>query len=197
MALPPLIILTCDLLFLSFFLFFCCFFLGGGFRPLGPRLSAAAMNIVYGNTSEPYRGPEAATATVALVDTNSAASSSPTCENRTKAATAATGVTVAFKDGTVGSGGLKWVSNECPYIVLEKEAGMKTESPDCKSDIANCIQKCGWWDIEMGAGNWHMNVTATISGNNVIVSTPVGVDGCPLYPDGSHSQAPTAVRYLK
>jgi hypothetical protein len=35
--------------------------------PLGPRLSAAALNVVYGNESVPYHGPEAASASAVSV----------------------------------------------------------------------------------------------------------------------------------
>ena len=91
------------------------------------------------------------------------------CPGSTASATAPAGVTVTFKADTVG-GGLKFVPRECPYIVL-KSNGMKTEK-DCPQSIDDCIAKCGWWDIEYGQGNWHKNVTATISGNTVTVSPP-------------------------
>jgi hypothetical protein len=67
-----------------------------------------------------------------------------------------------------------------------------TTELDCKNSIDDCIKKCGWWDIEMGRGNWHLNVSATISGDNVVVSPPTDDSGCPL--DGN--VAPTGVRYL-
>ena len=159
--------------------------------PLGPRLSAAAMNIVYGNTSEAYRGPEAASATLVQVKTPRACS--PT-GGGSHGGDAATGVSIAFKDGTVG-GGLEFIANQCPYEVLEKEAGMKTEAPDCTENITDCINKCGWWDIEMGNGNWHTNVTVAISGDTVVVSPPTDAVGCPVY-SGSAATTPTGVRYL-
>ena len=148
--------------------------------PLGQRLSAAAMNVVYGNTSEQYQGPEAASASLLRIQ------QSNTCGGMN-----ATAVRISFKAGTVGSG-LEWVASECPYIVLEKEARMKTESPDCTANITDCIAKCGWWDIEMSQGKWHHNVTAAISGDSVVVSPPTDAAGCPMYGVG----VPTGVRYL-
>ena len=57
--------------------------------------------------------------------------------------------------------------------------------------IDDCIAKCGWWDVEI-AGAWYRNVTATISGDTVVVSAPTDARGCPLDTDA----APTGVRYL-
>ena len=151
--------------------------------PLGPRLSSAALNIVYGNASEPYRGPEAASAALVTV-----ALPAEDCGGRTSA----TGVAISFKNGTLG-GGLKWVPKECPYLVLKLRAHMSTESPDCTHNIDDCIKKCGWFDIEMGAGNWHYNATATISGDTIVVSPPTDVVGCPIE---QQQVAPTGVRYL-
>jgi hypothetical protein len=73
--------------------------------PLGPRLSAAAMNVVYGNRSVVYRGPEAEAAFQiprGTYSTNTAlqSKSSSSCAELSAAAA----VTVSFKKGTVGSG---------------------------------------------------------------------------------------------
>jgi hypothetical protein len=97
---------------------------------------------------------------------------------------------VSFKQGTVG-GGLQWSQRECPYIVLKEQANFTTEL-DCKKSIDDCIKKCGWWDIEMGKGNWVLNATATISGETIIVSPPTDSAGCPL----EGNVVPTGVRYL-
>lgn len=151
------------------------------------------MNIVYGNSTEQYRGPEAATATATVTTTTTTTNSNLACKG---GPASTSGVRVTFEKGTVGSG-LKWVHNECPYEVLETQAHMKTESPDCTHNITDCIKKCGWWDVEMGAGNWHLNVTTTISasGDSVVVSSPTDEYGCPLY-TGHRAPTPTAVRYL-
>ena len=53
--------------------------------PLGPRLSAAAMNIVYGNKTVPYRGPEAAKAALASGAAEAMAAAT-TCADRSAAA---------------------------------------------------------------------------------------------------------------
>ena len=95
----------------------------------------------------PYRGPEAASV---VVNANSKSTS--------------LSVTVSFEAETLG-GGLKWVAKECPYIVLKNEANFTTEL-DCKTNIDNCIAKCGWWDMQTSDGVWHKNVTATISGDS-------------------------------
>ena len=82
------------------------------------------MNIVYGNTSSAYKGPEAvsAVATAVALPGDRAA----ICGGGSAAA-----VTVSFKTDTLG-GGLKLVPRECPYIVL-KTNGLKTEN-DCNLD---------------------------------------------------------------
>ena len=67
---------------------------------------------------------------------------------------------------------------------------MKTEAPDCPHNIADCIAKCGWFDME-AQGVWHKNVTARISGDTVVLSPPLDADGCAVVEDGA---APTAVR---
>ena len=146
--------------------------------PLGPRLSSAALNIVYGNQTEPYRGPEAAT--VSLV----ALPGSAGCAQ-------ATGLSIKFKPETVG-GGLKWVPKECPYLVLKNEAHLATEL-DCRKSIDDCIAKCAWFDIELGKGSWHQNATATLSADeqSVVLSPPTDAAGCPLV-----DAAPTGARYL-
>ena len=56
----------------------------------------------------------------------------------------ATGVRVSFVPESLG-GGLNWVPKECPYLVLKERAHMKTESPDCKHSIDDCISRCGWF----------------------------------------------------
>jgi hypothetical protein len=152
--------------------------------PLGPRLSSAALSIVYGNKTERYRGPEAVTvALVALPESSAGCGGAP-----------ATGLIIKFKPETLG-GGLKWVPKECPYIVLKNEAHMKTEL-DCKKSIDDCIAKCAWFDLEMGKGNWHQNVTATLSADKQsLVLSPPTDDGCPLLMDGA-VVAPTGARYL-
>ena len=68
--------------------------------PLGPRLSAAAMNIVYKNRSVPYRGPEAASA-------SRVADAALGCNGEPLA-----GVAVSFKPETLG-GGLEWQERQC------------------------------------------------------------------------------------
>jgi len=143
------------------------------------------MNVVYGNTSSPYKGPEAAIAVATAVVLPADLAS--ICGG--DRAAVATGVTVSFKADTLG-GGLKTVPRECPYIVL-KTNGNKTEL-DCKASIDDCIAKCGWWDIELGAGKWHRNATTAISGDTVVVSAPTDARGCPV----EGAEAPTGVRYL-
>ena len=73
------------------------------------------------------------------------------------------------------------------------KANGNTTELDCPKSIDDCIAKCGWWDIELGPGNWHRNVTATISGGTVVVSPPTDPRGCPVAFSGA---APTGVRYL-
>ena len=68
--------------------------------PLGPRLSAAAINIVYKNRSVPYRGPEAASA-------SHVADAAVGCNGEPLA-----GVAVSFKPETLG-GGLEWQQRQC------------------------------------------------------------------------------------
>lgn len=76
--------------------------------PLGPRLSAAAMNVVYGNTSIRYKGPEAVIATATAI--RMPAATVDVCGGTARA----TGVTVSFKPDTLG-GGLKVRPNCCNF----------------------------------------------------------------------------------
>ena len=46
----------------------------------------------------------------------------------------------------------------------------------------------------MGKGNWHKNVTATISGDSLLLSPPTDEYGCPL--PALAGVAPTGARYL-
>jgi hypothetical protein len=149
--------------------------------PLGPRLASAALHIVYGNSSEPCRGPEAANASLVVLP------QPPNCVG----SMVATGIRIEFKPETLG-GGLKWQQKECPYIVLKNEAHMKTDI-DCKDSIDDCIAKCAWFDIEMGPGNWQNNVTATLSADNqsLVIFPPTDAHGCSLA-----SVDPTGARYL-
>jgi hypothetical protein len=158
--------------------------------PLGPRLSAAAMNIVYGNHSVPYQGPLAETASAVLQDGAAAAiASASSCEARRAAAA----VTVTFAKGTTGQG-LEWVPRECPYLVLKERAHEKTENPDCRHSIDDCIKKCAWFDIELGKGQWVANATAAIVGTTITVTPPAHAESCALLE--AEGAAPTGVRYL-
>jgi hypothetical protein len=157
--------------------------------PLGPRLSAAAMNVVYGNASVPYRGPEAAAAQAVLHDTRDAIAAASSCAARRAAAA----VTVSFSKGTTGLG-LQWIPRECPYLVLKERAGLKAEHPDCPKSIDDCIKKCAWFDIELGKGNWVTNATAVIVGDTIKVTPPERTESCMLL--AQEGVAPTGVRYL-
>ena len=77
--------------------------------------------------------------------------------------------------------------------MLKERAHLKTENPDCRSNIDDCIKKCGYFDIEMGAGNWHNNASTTIHGSTVVIAPPTDAAGCPLQQAGV---GPTGVRYL-
>jgi hypothetical protein len=101
------------------------------------------------------------------------------------------GLRVSFKSETLG-GGLKWIPRECPYLVLKNEAHMTTEL-DCPSSIDDCIAKCAWFDLEMGKGNWQLNVTTTLDadGSSIVLTPATDAEGCPLL-----DAAPTAARYL-
>ena len=156
--------------------------------PLGPRLSAAAMNIVYGNKTVPYRGPEAAKAALASGAADAMAAAT-TCADRSAAAA----VTVTFEAGTTGLG-MQWVARECPYLVLKERAHLTKETPDCPKSIDDCIAKCAWFDIELGKGQWVANATAVISGTTIKVSAPAyDEQSCAMLEAGA---APTGVRYL-
>jgi sialate O-acetylesterase len=167
--------------------------------PLGPRLSSAALNIVYGNATEPYRGPEAASASSVLLAAGAGAVGAVGAVDAVGTVgavgagcgTALMELRVSFKSETLG-GGLKWVPRECPYLVLKNEAHLTTEL-DCPKSIDDCIAKCAWFDLEMGKGNWHLNVTATLGadGSSVVLSPPTDENGCPLV-----DAAPTGARYL-
>eukprot|EP01051_Picozoa_sp_SAG22_P006814 SAG22_NODE_460_length_10218_cov_5.663109_3_plen_464_part_00 len=134
--------------------------------PLGPRLASCAMNVVYGNRSVVYRGPEATTAT----------------------ATATAGVVVKFDPATV-SGGLELRARRCPYEVLKTEAHFSKETPDCRANIDDCIKKCGWWEIELGGKKW-VNATAAIAGpDSVTLSAPPSLAA-------AGAAAATGARYL-
>lgn len=158
--------------------------------PLGPRLSAAAMHIVYGNASVPYQGPEAETAkAVPQRGVSDAIAAATTCAERRAAAA----VTVTFRKGTTGLG-LEWIPRECPYLVLKQRAGFKSEHPDCPNSIDDCIKKCAWFDIELGKGNWVTNASAAIVGETITVTPPAHAESCALLAkDGAQ---PTGVRYL-
>ena len=159
----------------------------GNKGPLGPRLSAAAMNIVYGNKTVPYRGPEAAKAALATGAVKLMAEAT-TCAERSSAAA----VIVSFEAGTTGLG-LQWVAKECPYVVLKERANFTTEI-DCPKSIDDCIAKCAWFDIELGKGNWVANATAAISGTTIKITAPAyDKQSCALLAEGT---APTGVRYL-
>ena len=148
--------------------------------PLGPRLSSAALHIVYGNTTEPYRGPEAATVSLVALPTSSGCTGARV-----------TGVSISFKPETLGAG-LKWIPKECPYLVLKNEAHMQTEI-DCPRSIDDCIKKCAWFDLELGKDNWSQNVTAALSEDreSIVLSPPTDAAGCHLA-----GVVPTGARYL-
>jgi hypothetical protein len=142
------------------------------------------MNIVYGNQTQPYRGPEAANASLVSLWRRTAQ------QPRHCGVGGGVAVKITFKPGTLG-GGLKWVPRECPYLVLKLEAHQKTDI-DCRKSIDDCIDKCGWFDIEMGKGRWLRNATATIAADkqSIVIAPPVDADGC------LSTAAPTGVRYL-